>query len=108
MSPDGYQDGLRALLGRGNEVALLQVLAPDEVEPEILGDLKLIDVETGSPQDVTVDADMRELYRQRFQAWQAEIGAYCAGRGIHFAPTETSTPWEQLILSELRRTGVVH
>ena len=60
------------------------------------------------PQDVTVDADMRELYRQRFQAWQAEIGAYCAGRGIHFAPTETSTPWEQLILSELRRTGVVH
>jgi uncharacterized protein (DUF58 family) len=107
MSPGGYEDGLRALQGRGNEVTAIQVLSPDEVDPQIVGDLKLIDVETGIPQDVTVDEAMRGLYIERLQAWQAEISDYCTKRGIHFASIETSTPWEQLILSELRRVRVV-
>jgi len=108
MAPAGFQDGLRALQGRGHEVAVIQVLSPDEVAPEISGDLKLIDIETGAPQDVTIDPAIRALYMQRFEAWQREIAATCAQRGVHFAPVETSTPWEQLILSELRRRGVVH
>jgi len=107
MSPEGYEDGLRALLGRGYELAVIHILSPDEVNPEITGDLKLLDVETGIPQDVTIDADMRELYVQRLEAWQAEIGAYCVRRGIHYVAVDTSTPWEELILSELRRVSVV-
>lgn len=107
MSPDGYEDGIRALQGRGYDVGVIQVLSPDEANPDIAGDLKLIDVETGIPQDVTIDEDMRQLYIQRFQAWQAEIGAYCTRRGIRYVPITTSTPWEQLILFELRRASVV-
>ena len=108
MTPEGYQDGLRALQGRGHEVTVIQTLSPDEVNPEITGDLKLVDVETGIPQDVTIDAAMRDLYQERLQGWQNEISDYCTRRGIHFVPVETSTPWEQLILSELRQASVVH
>lgn len=108
MSPDGYEDGLRALQGRGHEVIVIQTLSPDEISPELTGDLKLIDVETGVPQDVTIDAAMRDLYLQRLQAWQGEIDAYCVRRGIHYLPVSTAQPWEQVILSELRRTNVVH
>jgi uncharacterized protein (DUF58 family) len=107
MSPEGYEEGLRALQGRGHEVVVIQALSPDEAAPEIVGDLRLIDVETGIPQEVTIDAEMRSLYLQRLQSWQAEIGAYCTRRGIHYVSVETSTPWEQLILSELRRMSVV-
>ncbi len=107
MSPEGVEDGLRALQGRGHEVTVIQVLSPDEVSPELTGDLKLIDVETGIPQEVTIDATMRDLYLQRLQAWQGEIGAYCVRRGIHYLPIATSLPWEQVILAELRRANVV-
>ncbi len=107
MSPEGCEDGLRALQGRGHEVTVLQVLAPDEVDPVIAGDLKLIDVETGMAQEVTVDEAMKRLYVQRLQTWQAEIGAMCVRRGIHFVPLVTSTPWEQVILTQLRRARVV-
>ncbi|HEX3052600.1 MAG TPA: DUF58 domain-containing protein [Aggregatilineaceae bacterium] len=107
MSPEGFEDGLKALQGRGHEVAVIQVLSPDEVHPQIVGDLQLVDIETGIPQDVTVDAEMLKLYDQRLQAWQADIGTYCTRRGIHFLSVETNTPWEQLILSELRRISVV-
>lgn len=108
MAPEGFEEGLRALQSRGHEVAVIQVLAPDEVAPEITGDLRLIDVESGAPQEVTIDPAMRALYMQRFEAWQADIAAYCLRRGVHFVAVETSMPWEQLLLSELRRLGVVH
>jgi hypothetical protein len=83
------------------------VLSPDEVDPPLAGDLKLVDVETGMAQDVTVDEAMKRLYVQRLQAWQAGVGSLCARRGIHFVPVVTSTPWEQVILTQLRRARVV-
>ncbi len=107
LAPTGYEDGLRALQGRGHEVTAIQVLSPDETNPVFTGDLKLIDVETGIPQDVTIDETMKRLYIERLHAWQAEINAYCTRRGIHYVAIDTGTPWEQLILSELRQARVV-
>jgi uncharacterized protein (DUF58 family) len=107
LSPSGYRDGLSALQGRGNEVGLLHVLAPEEIEPPLAGDLRLVDVETGDPQDVTVDGGMRDLFRRRLLAWRDDIAATCAGRDAHYLAVETSTPWEQVILYELRRAGMV-
>lgn len=107
LTPDGFEDGFRALQGRGHELTVIQTLSPDEVNPALLGDFKLIDVETGVPQDVTVDETMKRLYIERLHAWQADINAYCTRRGIHYLATDTQIPWEQLILTELRQVRVV-
>lgn len=107
MMTEGYRDGLSALQARGFEIAVVQVLAPDEVNPEITGDLRLIDVETGIPQEVTIDSEMRNLYQERLIAWRDEMGDFCLKRGVHFVGIETSTSWEELILFQLRRLGVV-
>lgn len=107
FSPGGYTDGLTALLGRGYEVALIHLLSPDEISPELAGDLRLIDSETGVGQDVTIDPPMRELYAQRVRQWRDEIAAYTLSRGVHYVSAETGTPWESVILYALRRAGVV-
>lgn len=106
FSPTGYQAGLAALQERGNEVGLLHVLSPDEVEPPLAGDLRLVDTETGHSQDVTIDGAMRGLYKRRLVEWRQEMAGVCAGRGIHYLPIETSTIWEQVVLYELRRAGI--
>lgn len=107
FSPSGYEDGLTALQGRGHEVVLIHVLAPDEVNPPLTGDLRLVDVETSLGQDVTVDSGLRELYLRRLEAWRDNMHHYCTGRGAHYASVETSVPWEEVILFQLRRMGVV-
>ncbi|MBN1967665.1 MAG: DUF58 domain-containing protein, partial [Anaerolineae bacterium] len=107
FSPGGYTDGLRALQARGHEVGLVHILSPDEVNPPLTGDLRLLDVETVDGQDVTVDAVMRDLYQRRLMAWREEIGAYCRSRGAHYVTVETAIPWEEVILYQLRRLGVV-
>ncbi len=107
FSPGGYADGLNALLGRGYEVALIHVLSPDEVEPELAGDVRLIDSETGAGQDVSIDVSMRDLYARRLRQWRDEIAAHALSRDVHYVAVETGTPWERVILHALRRAGVV-
>jgi len=103
----GYQSGLSALQAKGNEVGLIHVLAPEEVEPPLAGDLQLIDIETGDPQDVSVDGTLRDLYKRRVQAWRDEIETYCLKRGIHYVPVTTDTKWDQIVLYQMRKMGLV-
>ena len=108
FSRDGrWLDGLNALLSRGHEVAFAHVLAPEEVRPPVAGDLSLIDVETDVMQEVTVDGSMLEIYRRRLNAWRDELRDECLRRGAHYFPLETDAPWERLILSDMRRAGMV-
>jgi uncharacterized protein (DUF58 family) len=107
FSPTGYTDGLNVLLGKGHEVVFVHVLAPDEVEPPLAGDLRLVDVETGLPQEVSIDAGMRDLYIKRLNAWRDDLRADLLKRGVSYIPVVTSTPWEKIILYDLRRAGVV-
>ncbi len=107
FSPSGYLDGLNMLLSKGNEVGIIHVLSPDEVEPPLAGDLRLIDVETGAAQEVTIDGGMRQLYVERVQAWRDGIRAECVKRGVHYLPVTTDYAWEKVILYDLRKLGVV-
>ena len=107
FSPVGYVEGLTQLAARGHEVAVLHVLAPDEVEPPLAGDLRLLDVETGEPQEVTIDARARTLYRRRLAAWRDEIQATCRARDVHYVAVETDTPFERVVLHDLRRAGLL-
>lgn len=107
LAPNGWQDGITALQGIGHEVAIIHLLSPEEIDPPLVGDLQLVDVESGATADVTIDAPMRQMYVQRLLAWRDEITAHCRKRGIHYATVETGSPWETLIMSELRRLGVL-
>lgn len=107
FAPSGFSDGLNALVGKGHEVAVVHVLAPEEIEPPLEGDLRLIDSETGLPQEVSIDGAMREMYRKRVDAWRDSLRAECRRRGAHYLPVITDQAWERVILTDLRRLGVV-
>jgi len=104
---EGWADGLRALAWRGFEVTVLHILAPDEVAPELSGDLKLLDIETGAEVEVTADPDLLQRYRDGLASWQEELRRFCGARGIHYVPIETSVPFEELLFAWLRQRGVL-
>jgi uncharacterized protein (DUF58 family) len=106
MDPQ-WQEGLRALVARRFEITIIHTLAPQEVSPELDGDVRLLDSETGQPVDLTADADLLRRYEQELEAWREEIAAYCSGHDIAYVPLETSLPIDDLLHSLLRRRGVV-
>jgi uncharacterized protein (DUF58 family) len=104
---DGWRDGLTALAARGFEVTALHLLSSDETDPSLAGDLKLLDVETGEPVEITADYDLLARYRQGLADWQDELRVFCGGRRMNYVAVTTDVPFEELILSFLRRRGVL-
>lgn len=107
LSPAGYREGLNALLARGYEVGILHILSPDELQPPLAGDLKLVDVETGEDAEISLDGTTLAAYQERLREWQAELASFSAARAMHYVPVSTETPWERLVLRTLRAEGVL-
>lgn len=107
LDPGGFEAGLRPLLGRGHEAAVLHLLAPDELEPDLAGDLQLLDSESGQGRDVSLDGGLRRLYRQRVGEWIAAQQADCRRRGVRYLHLPTGEPWDRALLRDMRRAGIV-
>lgn len=103
-----WREGLQALLQRPFEVTVLHVLSPDEVDPELSGDLRLVDVESGAHQEVTADPLMLRRYREGVIAWREEVRQQCGRYGFIYVALESDLPLESLIWAVLRRRGVLH
>lgn len=102
-----WQEALRALTSRQFEITLLHVLAPQEIDPEIDGDFRLLDAEGGQSIEVTADLDLMHRYKQSLDSWRAEVESFCYGRGITYLFADTSLPVEEFVLTNMRRRGVL-
>jgi uncharacterized protein (DUF58 family) len=106
FDPD-WQEGMKALLARGYQVAILHILAEDEINPTLLGDLRIIDSETGEAKEMSVNPQLLGRYRQTFDAFCAEIEGFCHRYGIDYLRTSTAMPFEDIVLKYLRQGGLV-
>src|SRR5437764_5348967 len=54
MDKGGFEDALRYLVARQMDVYVIQILSQEEIEPDVVGDLKLTDIEDGDVAEITV------------------------------------------------------
>src|SRR5437588_6303799 len=106
LDPAGYEAGLTALVGRGFQVDLVQVLAPEELNPTSFGDLRLVDSETGAIQEVTFGRYRMKSYQQTVQNFVQRLREYCQARGINYFTASSNTALEELLLKQLRQAEV--
>lgn len=98
---------IRELAATGSELIVLHALSPDELDPPLEGDLRLVDSESGEGIDVTVDLATLDDYRARLAAWQEGLSDLAAKRRASYVPLSTDTPLADLVFAELRRRRVV-
>jgi len=106
LDPAGYEPGLTALIGRGFQVDIVQILSPEELSPTTFGDLRLVDSETGFNQDVTFGRYRIKAYRQTVQNYLQRLREFCQSRGINFFTASSNTALEELLLKQLRQAEV--
>ncbi len=107
LDKGGYEDGLRYLAGRDFDLYVIQVLSPDEIDPPLTGDLKLIDVEDEDAAEVTISQPLLKKYKQMLTAYCTGLKDYCTRRGITYLFTSTRVPFDTLVLSYLRQRGLL-
>jgi uncharacterized protein (DUF58 family) len=104
---EGYEEGLRRLVGHGYDVFVIQVLSPQEIDPPLVGDLRLKDVEDMDTAEVTISAPLLKRYKANLAAYCAQLASFCARRELTHMTVRSDTPVDVLMLDYLRRKGVV-
>ncbi len=99
LAPGGYQTGIRAVRQLRQEVAMLHILSPDEIEPDIQGDWRLQDSEGVGNVDVSVSPGILNAYRQRLNAFTQELAAFAHS----YAMTYTMIPSDTAIIDVVQR-----
>ena len=107
MDKSGYENAIRALVARQYDVYVIQIFAPEELEPELVGDLQLIDCEDGDRADISVSPRLLDKYKATLQAFVGEIRQFCARRGIAHMACSTTQDVDQLVANYLRSRGLV-
>jgi uncharacterized protein (DUF58 family) len=98
---------IRELASTRSELIVLHVLSPEELDPPLEGDLRLVDSETGASIDVTADLATIDAYRDRLAAWKASFADLAAKRQATYVDLSTEVPLNELIFAELRRRRVL-
>lgn len=104
---EGYGPALKMLRQRKHEVFAIHVVDPREREPEVRGDLRLVDSETGAAREVVVTDTLRARYREAFEALLRGVERFCVKSEFGYVEAGTEVPFDALVLTILRRGGLV-
>ena len=100
---EGYDSGLRRLIGRQYDLYAIQVLCPQELSPNLSGELKLIDIEDADAAEITVSAALSKYYKRNLTAYCNELKDFCTSRGAVYVLANSADSVESLVLNYLRR-----
>jgi uncharacterized protein (DUF58 family) len=107
VSLDAFTRTLESLLAAQLDVIVVHLLSPEELEPQPGGDFALIDAETGKQVQVGLSFSAINRYLQRLEAWQEDVAAICAQRGVRCVRARTDEPLEEVVLTRLREGMVL-
>lgn len=107
MDKAGYEKALKLLVAQQMDVYLLHVLSPEELNPEIKGDLRLVDAEDADIAEVTVSRPLLDRYKRTLAAFVDGAKDYCTRRGMSYLMVSTETPVDKLVGTYLRKRGLV-
>jgi hypothetical protein len=92
---------MKLLAHRGFDLNLIQVLAPEELHPQLRGDLMLVDSESGAAREVTVNERVIEAYRSSLAGYTTSLESFCRATGIGYTMVTADISFEDLLLKKL-------
>lgn len=98
---------LAALRGARQQVSLLQVLAPQELDPTVAGDVALTDVESGAQVDVTVTPALIAGYHQALEEHTERLRALARAHQALYHRVRSDEALELVVVDVFRRIGLL-
>ncbi len=107
MDKEGYESALRYFVSHEMDCYVIHVLSQEELEPEVKGDLKLVDCEDADEAEITVSAPLLARYQQTLTAFTRGAQEFCTRRGMNYMLANNRLPVADLVGRHLRRRGLV-
>lgn len=107
MDKSGYEEALKYLVARDLDIYLIHVLSQEEIDPELQGDLKLVDCEDRDFAEISVSRRLIDRYKQTLASFIEQARDFSAKRGISYTMTSTERSVDRLVSKYLRQRGLV-
>ena len=104
---EGWAQALDRLPARGGDLVIAHVVAPEELAPDLHGDLDLVDSETGERVPVSLSADSLARYVHAVEEWMGEVAARAQRAGAAYLLVRADDDVERLLLARWRQAGVL-
>ena len=104
LTTGNMKRALNRLFSAGLEIFGIQVLGPSELDPEVTGDVRLVDCETEGTLDVS-PGELIALYQEYRETHQRTLTQLARSRSGRFVSTCSEDSLEWVLFDLLRRRG---
>lgn len=85
------------------ETHVVHILEPEEIHPDIDGEVRLIDVETQEQRQLTLTRRDMDRYQEAFERFLEDLAQSCMRRRVDYVTWRTDLAFEKLFLELLSR-----
>jgi uncharacterized protein (DUF58 family) len=103
--PEGFERGINVLRFNRFEPYVIHLVDKRDARPDIKGDVRVYDCETGTEREVTVTAKVLEKYQGAYEGYLEEVQRFCTSRQVSYFRADVDAPFDELILRVFRRGG---
>ncbi|MFX3635542.1 MAG: DUF58 domain-containing protein [Candidatus Pristimantibacillus sp.] len=107
MYEQGIEETLLTLIASGQQVVFLHLLSPEEVDPSLAGERKLIDSELGTGKEVALGHQILSNYKKAVRDYQSELQQLCGEIGVIYLFVNTGNSLADTVQQTLLREGVL-
>lgn len=97
LDPAPFLPALSHARYRGHDVALVQVLSPEELAPSFEGDVALVDSETNAAVELTLDPETLEAYLAGLEGLFDSLATFARRAGATYVRARTDEPLAAVI-----------
>jgi uncharacterized protein (DUF58 family) len=107
FSPGGMEEAIKYLLYKKQDVFLIHILSPEETNPELEGQVRLLDSETGAVMDVAVTPALLKQYHKKLGEFNHNIKEFCSKMGASYIQVSSADSIEKIVFEQFTGAGVI-
>ncbi len=89
FDPAGWREALEELARKKYQLLVVHVLEAEEMQPDFLGEITLVDAEGSRERRLFVDPELARRFQEELTVYLNDIEATCASHGIDYLRTTT-------------------
>ncbi len=108
FTPGGIENAVKYMMFKKQHVILVHVLAPEELSPEMEGQIRLLDSETDEARDIQFSPVLLKQYDKELKAFVNGIKEFCNKMGASYIQVSSADSIEKVIFGEFAKAGILY
>ena len=107
LTDSDYKAMIDYLLYYKQQIILVHILSPDELNPQYSGRVRLLDSEGNDNRDLDITPRTLDLYKRTLRSFMDDIASFCAKRGVYLLQISSDESLESILLGKGHSLGII-